>query len=652
MATSQIVITLNTSIPGSSPFLLTKDVIQYKGKKFSSFAMYPFFDPAKRYPRDIIQSLPYDKRLEIFFIKEKFENVVLKDQSKDENETQHEEWRQQIRVLEKEVKQLTQDLDVIKETMELTDDSVIRQQYNQKQKDFDSKKATLKTLQERIGNQAELNFEFTIKIILSTGFPVNNYYQSIDFYGTSAFRSKSTLKGSNFDWIPFLPRKYSKMFSYLKTNGKTYTVSQVTWVNDVFNHPRYKRIIESYEQNSKTESDVSTENVQKLKETNEKAKKKIVDDLIWISNWKTEKIQNQHYSQQGQNNQELMHKLNAFALLFLGGGSGSMQEMADAILKPITLTPGKDSSTTFLELFTNWSKYKKYTNVPAGDPNLSSAQAIELKKIILSDENLEIIKKNQPNINVENFQNKRNAILKEFTELVKMYYNELLVAKVAYSQELRPSVLKMKTCIVKEKALQIISNEGSDFSNDIDKKEIKDYIDKNFKNYSVFSKDLEILRKERKILNPEWYDITSSDTSMKQQAIQKKLFQKILNCKVKPESCMKKDDIINSLKVYLDEHMTKQNGAISETVYDAYLVINVIEGEITIDNYQQVKCAFLDNSLGAMYKKLKLNANKNNIENTKTFFSLQKELDNLKDLKPVTQKRQKKGGKTKKRGRR
>ena len=643
MATSQIVITLNTSIPGSAPFLLTKDVIQYKGKKFPSFAMYPFFDPTKRYPRDIIQSLPYDKRLEIFFIKEKFENVVLKDQSKEENETQHEEWRQQIRVLEKEVKQLTQDLDVIKETMELTDDSGIRQQYNQKQKDFDSKKAILKTLQERIGNQAELNFEFTIKIILSTGFPVNNYYQSIDFYGTSAFRSKSTLKGSNFDWIPFLPRKYSKMFSYLKTNGKTYTVSQVTWVNDVFNHPRYKRIIESYEQNSKTESDVSAENVQKLKETNEKAKKKIVDDLIWISNWETEKIQNPH-SQQGQNYQELMHKLNAFALLFLGGGSGSMQEMANKILKQIKLTPNQNSSTTFLELFTNWSKYNK--SAP-GD----KAQ-IELKKTILSEENLEIIKKNQSDIDIGNFQNKRNTILKEFTELVKMYYNELLVAKVAYSQELRPSVLKMKTCIVKEKALQIIDNEGSDFSNDIDKKEIKDYIDKNFKNYSVFAKDLEILRKERKILNPEWYDITSSDTSMKQQAIQKKLFQKILNCKVKPESCMKKDDIINSLKVYLDEHMTKQNGAISETVYDAYLVINVIEGEITLDNYQQLKCAFLDNSLGAMYKKLKLNANKNNIENTKTFFSLQKELDNLTDQKPVTQKRQKRGAKTKKRGRR
>lgn len=643
MATSQIVITLNTSIPGSSPFLLTKDVIQYKGKKFPSFAMYPFFDPTKRYPRDIIQSLPYDKRLEIFFIKEKFENVVLKDQSKEENETQHEEWRQQIRVLEKEVKQLTQDLDTLKETMEMADDGEIRQQYNQKQKNFDSKKATLKTLQERIGNQAELNFEFTVKIILSTGFPVNNYYQSIDFYGTSAFRSKSTLKGSNFDWIPFLPRKYSKIFSYLKTNGKTYTVSQVTWVNDVFNHPRYKRIIESYEQNSKTESDVSTENVQKLKETNEKAKNKIVDDLIWISNWKTEKII-QNYSQQGQNNQELMLKLNAFALLFLGGGSGSMQEMADEILQNIILKPEKDSSIAFLELFTNWSKYKK--SVALGD----KAQ-IELKKIILSEENVEIIKKNQQGINIENFQNKRNTILKEFTELVKMYYNELLVARVAYSQELRPSVLKMKTCIVKEKALQIISNEGSDFSNDVDKKQIKDYIDKNFKNYSVFSKDLEILRKERKILNPEWYDITSSDTSTKQQAIQKKLFQKILNCKVKPESCMKKDDIINSLKVYLDEHMTKQNGAISETVYDAYLVINVIEGEITIDNYQQVKCAFLDNSLGAMYKKLKLNANKNNIENTKTFFSLQTELDNLKDLKVLTQKRQKRGGKTKKRRR-
>jgi hypothetical protein len=641
MASSQIVVTLNTSIPGSVPFLLTKDVVQYKGKKFSSFAVYPFFDPTKKYPRDLIQKLSYDKRLEIFFIKDKFENIVLKDQTTDSNQEQHDEWKQQMKILDKEVNQLTQDLDMIKESMEWTKEVSIQKQYLQKQKEYDEKKATWKTLQERIGNQAELNFEFTIKIILSTGFPVNNYFQSIDFYGTSAFRSKSTVKGSNMDWIPFLSHKYSKMFSYLKNNGKIYTVSQVTWVNDVFNHPRYKRIVESYEQNTKTESAVSPENIQIQKEKNEKAKKRIIDDLIWIPNWKIEDLkylEKNNYSQ-SQDKLQVMKKLNDLVGKYFE--PDNIQNMANTIIDKIVLTPDAKSTPAYLALFSNWNKYKKAKN----ENNL--LKQIEFKKMILSDENLEILK---TMTSIDAFQKNRNAILATFTELVKLYYNELLQARVGYSQDLRPCVLKMKICIIKEKALQIIGNESSDFSNDVDKKDIEEYIQKNFKNYSVFSKDIDILRKERKINNPEWFEITLADSK---QAIQKKLFQKILNCKMKPESCKKKDDIINSLRVFLDEQVTKEKGAISETVYDAYLVINVIEGEITVDNYQKVKCAFLNNSLGAMYNKFKTNTNENNVEKTKVFFSLQEELNKVKELNPKTQKRQpRNGATTKKKGKR
>lgn len=643
MASSQIAITLNTSIPGSTPFLLTKDVLQYKGKKFSSFALYPFFDPMKPYPRDLIQDLPYDKRLEIFFIQDKFEAFVLNDQSQEDS--QNEEWRQEIRTLEKEVAELTQDIDVIKETINWTEDPEIPKLYNQKTRVYDEKKNKLKSLQEKIGNQAELNFEFTVKIILSTAFPVNNYYQSIDFYGK--VQNKSTIKGINLDWIPVLPYKYSKMFSYLKSNGKIYTVSQVIWVNDVFNHPRYKRIIESYEQNSKKESDVSADNIKKLQEKNEKTKKKIIDDLIWIPNWK---IENFNVTERSQNARQVMLKINEIAKILIQDKKNVVQENADLFLLNINFKSSK-TDTSHLELFSNLSKYKAKN----ATETLSGIQLLELKKIILTDENLEILKEDQKNPavkkQIEEFQKNRNDILTMFYEIVKLYYDELLGMRMTYSQELRPCVLKMKTCAIREKALLIISNEKSDYSNDLDKKEIQEYIQKNFKNYSVFSKDLEILRKERKISNPEWYEITSADSSTKQQSIQKKLFQKILNCKIKPKSCMQNDDVVNSLKVYLDE-ISEQKGGISETIYDAYLVINVIEGEITVDNYQNVKCAFLNHSLGAMVKKFKSNTNQNNIESTKTFFSL---VDELKvEQKSKTQKQQKKGGSAtkKRRGRR
>jgi len=35
-------------------------------------------------------------------------------------------------------------------------------------------------------------------------------------------------------------------YSYLKLEGKTYTITEVIWINDIFNHPRYKKLTNEY----------------------------------------------------------------------------------------------------------------------------------------------------------------------------------------------------------------------------------------------------------------------------------------------------------------------------------------------------------------------------------------------------------------------
>ena len=112
------------------------------------------------------------------------------------------------------------------------------------------------------------NFEFTIQTILCTGFPVNNYFQSMEYYDPSIRTKSLTLKGSS--WFPFLPGRFDRKFSYLKIGGGVYTVSGVVWVNDALNHPKYLPVLESYgKYNEEKNPDALTKKQAELKDRKE-----------------------------------------------------------------------------------------------------------------------------------------------------------------------------------------------------------------------------------------------------------------------------------------------------------------------------------------------------------------------------------------------
>ena len=203
----QLKVMLSTSIPDNSGFIeLTIDILNYSppdGKK-KKLAKYPFFHPTADYPRKEIQDLEYHKRLEVFFNYEKFKSFVLKNSG----QTNTTEEMQKSKVLDED-----KDKDLASEA--------------------EDKK--MKT------NKKNSNFEFTIQTILCTGFPVNNYFQSMEYYDPSIRTKTITLKGSN--WFPFLPGRFDRKFSYLKLSDKIYTVSGVVWLNDALYHPKYLPVI-------------------------------------------------------------------------------------------------------------------------------------------------------------------------------------------------------------------------------------------------------------------------------------------------------------------------------------------------------------------------------------------------------------------------
>jgi hypothetical protein len=97
---------------------------------------------------------------------------------------------------------------------------------------------------EKKTDQKISNFEFTIQTILCTGFPVNNYFQSMEYYDPQIRSKYITLKGSS--WFPFLPGRFDRTFSHLKLEGGIHTVTGVVWVNDALNHPKYFPVLESF----------------------------------------------------------------------------------------------------------------------------------------------------------------------------------------------------------------------------------------------------------------------------------------------------------------------------------------------------------------------------------------------------------------------
>ena len=81
------------------------------------------------------------------------------------------------------------------------------------------------------------NIMTMLEILFPTKFPViNDLRESIDAINKSnAFKHHMLIN-------PFL----NQPFSYLTINGKKYTIKKVVWLNDILNHPKYRFLLESY----------------------------------------------------------------------------------------------------------------------------------------------------------------------------------------------------------------------------------------------------------------------------------------------------------------------------------------------------------------------------------------------------------------------
>lgn len=119
---------------------------------------------------------------------------------------------------------LTKQLFEISETNDV--DPILLEEYNAKKDDNIRK-----------------NILTMLKALFPSSFPViNDIGNSLDI----VFDGSVKFKDVRFNPVAYLMNSYTK-YSYLKIGSEVYTITNVTWLNDFLNQPRYRELLEKYE---------------------------------------------------------------------------------------------------------------------------------------------------------------------------------------------------------------------------------------------------------------------------------------------------------------------------------------------------------------------------------------------------------------------
>lgn len=524
----QLKIEIDTSLDSLGRVTFTKNLLNLKDYRGRPLEMYPFFAPYKLYRKGKIQRMPLLDRIQLFFNRQRFEQVIFGKKSKTKRRQ-----RKRARIERDE---------------------------------------GLETLKEK-------NFIFTMKMLFSTAFPiVDNFSRSSDFF-RSDFTSNFMLKNTGIDLFPFLSGKFDKKFSYLKLNNEIYTVTKVIWVNDIFNHPLYNRIIDNFR---KIKDDMGA--LDKRVEGVQNSKKYLVRLFLELP------IENDKRSQGASGKWEsITNSLTNFK-----------NNLGSTNIRPEILRL-RDIATDIAPTGGN--------NIPKGGNNI-----------------LEMIEKYKDQVS----NARDNTIINEVFMVIENVYKENLKYLVTTGRNyisLNPSELSFLLTVlntydsiyINTRAINYIKNFEFRFTQENKEYEekIRRRIEEIFPRAKEFSDQLTEFAKGRTIGNSKWSKLVQSRELSSEV---KKNFEKLADCYTN-ENCQIDDAASEYVEVELDE-LTKRPSDAKVEMYEAYLQINIIEGEVTNKNYNKIKCTYLDEELDNFLDNFINPQDDWNIQNEKNYFSV------------------------------
>jgi hypothetical protein len=419
-----------------------------------------------------------------------------------------------------------------------------------------------------------------LRLLFPTKYPiVGNIFSSFN----SIILKRSEFKISFSDFLPsFLKNKLiegNSSYSYVKIDGKIYTISQVIWLNDIYNHKEYSELIQK---------------------------------LINLNSWKKKALKNL--------NEEIKIKLKSFISEYTDAFDAiEIRYIQDQLDKNKDKYDDneydKDDDKKNKNKNKKNSRYNDYEN-----DYMSFKETIKNFIIAINDFNREI--NNLKDISLE----ERNEVdtTKKYESLSDSAKNLLEI----YNALIKFGANFFKT---KEKYNTIINNANRDLENIGIKQYIRDkYISKpginldyekdhekyssvlksKFKDYTNFADIIKKFKSPNKESSNVYLQKTF-DEFLENKEPYKGIFNFLLNpyyIHINPFEKIKKDDkngqkeISNEKKQY---HLRQNTGVTilpstneKEPRYEIYVQLNVIGGELNDTNISVIDCLYQTDSLG------------------------------------------------------
>jgi len=616
---------------------LTSGMLEYNGVK--KLEKYPIFDPTIEFNselREKIMGMSYDKKIEVFFNTDTFNRKIVNaielkydggpDKAKGKMEAQIPE-----KIVEKEIGKMEAQI-----PEKIVEKEIIK---------------------------ADSSFEFIIQCIFCIGLPLTNYYKTIEYYDIAATKNKliASKSMSFFDFLKVTPHK--KCFSYIKLNGKKYTVTGLTWINDVLNHPVYMDILMKY-----NKYDIERKKVEpgkNAKALNLKLNRLILD-IYDLDIYDLDISYNQSQAAQRR---------------IADVKWGDVRRQIETLFKKIkTMKKMNPPPKLFLLDIDNNADAKKLIKdyriiKEAYDKETDAKKPHRLRELLLSYNDL-----------VQNTDNKHGwlkTVVDEFNNDHRIHKFKIEIKQLSldYTDEDFQDILRgtrynlsfiryfrtLKTLFLKENMYEIILN-GLTYQ-DRTPSEIREMdalIENEVKNYFDFRQAVKKIHEDRVISNNQWKketDIINGEALFleKNDIVKKEdFFEILMECNKKNNECQ----IITNQKAvsYLEIGLEQVNKTDkSSFTYEAYINLEVAEGVYNESNYHKLMCPYISNVLGDSYDEMIRKEGKNNVMRNRVFVKstpdpitnkkLQYNNNNIKMPRKFLKKSPKKKGGTKKRKR-
>lgn len=507
-----IKIIFDTNIPGKQMIPFTKSLLYNPVlKNIGDLNEYPNFTMDVLFPFSYLNTLSYEKQVYFFFNKSEMLNVLkIYNPIKKKGEGKE------------------------KGNEKKLDDNP----KNDDEQDY-------LTIETKNGNK---NVLIMLQLLFPTKYPiVGNIFSSFNSIILKHPNFKITLN----DFLPtFLKNQIQEnaSYSYVKIDGKTYTISQVIWLNDIYNHKEYSQLIKKF-------MDFNNWKKIELKKLNEEINIKLKSFISKYSNCFTDKdityIKNQKKNIYTEKEKRIVdifiESINDFqktieAFILLNDNDNNYNNKKKTFYEALS-----DNATNMVEIYkslikTFFKTKEKYNKIIE---NITE----ELKNIIIKEDIKEkyMSKDGIINLNYKNDDNKYLSILKskysEYTNFVDI-------------------ISKFKSPN-KESSNYYIQSTINDFLENKDKENIFNYL---FDPYNI----------HKNKFDDEKYKNIKDNTELTEISEKKKKY-----------------------------HLRKNTGVTilpskneNEPGYEIYVQLNVIGGELNDTNISRIDCSYQTDSLG------------------------------------------------------